>query len=53
MHPRRPIGKYAGGAAASGCIVSIQELLQLNLFQELASSIASICDHPDSRSARK
>ena len=53
MHPRRPICKYAGGAAASGSIVLIQELLQLNLFQEFASSIASICDHPNSRTTRK
>ena len=39
MHPRRPICKYAGGAVASGCIVSIQELLQLNLFQGIASPL--------------
>jgi hypothetical protein len=53
VHPRRPIGKYAGGAVASGCIVSIQELLQLNLFQEFASFIASVCGHPNSRFARQ
>ena len=53
MHPRRPICKYVGGAAASGSIVLIQELLQLGLFQEFASSIASVCDRPDSRLARK
>ena len=53
MHPRRPLCKSAGAAAASGSIVLIQELLQLNLFQEFASSIASICDHPNSRTTRK
>lgn len=53
MHPRRLICKYAGGAAASGSIILIQELLPLGLFQEFASSIASVCDHPDSRFARK
>jgi hypothetical protein len=53
MYPRRPICKYVGGAAASGSIVLIQEPLQINLFQEFASPIASICDHPDSRLARK
>jgi len=51
--PRRPMCNYAGGAAASGNIVSIQELLLLTLFRKFASSIASICDHPDSRLTRK
>jgi hypothetical protein len=46
VHPRRLICMYAGGAVASGGIVLIQELLQLNLFQEFASSIASICSWP-------
>jgi hypothetical protein len=46
VHPRRLICMYAGGAVASGGIILIQELLQLNLFQEFASSIASICSWP-------
>jgi hypothetical protein len=53
VHPRMSICKYAGGAAASGSIVLIQELLRLNLFPAFASSVTSICDHPDSRFARK
>ena len=42
MHPRKPIFKYAGGAATSGGIVLIQKFLQLNFLQSLASSIASL-----------
>jgi hypothetical protein len=29
VHPRRPISKYAGGAAASGRIILIQEFYSL------------------------
>jgi hypothetical protein len=53
VHPHRPICKYVGGASVSGGIILIQELLELDLFQGFASFIASICDHPNSRSTRK